>query len=137
MTYTVIILLTRKASLTPDEFKDYFENKHLPLVKGIFGPLCPKPNRRFYLARAASDNSDNMAQTPSLPQLVKGDPHTIDFDCISELEWKDEKAFKEFYEMMNRPEIAAQLRPELEKFIGGEKVLVIGEVVDTLPSGWE
>ncbi|KAF1974911.1 hypothetical protein BU23DRAFT_598186 [Bimuria novae-zelandiae CBS 107.79] len=136
MAYVVLVLLTRKPDLSPEQFKEHFENNHLPLVKSLFGPLCPVPHRRLYLARADNKSGDaSRALYP--PLMLKGNPEDINFDCISELSWKDEKTFKGFKQMMKQPELMANIAADLELFVEVERVVVIGEVVDSLPRGWD
>ncbi|KAK3203104.1 hypothetical protein GRF29_112g201264 [Pseudopithomyces chartarum] len=141
MAYTVILLLTRKPHLTPSEFKSYFENQHLPLVKSLFGPLCPVPKRRFYLARTddntATNNSTNNVPPLYTPWLLKGDPASVDFDCITELEWPDEETFKLFQGKLKQRENMERVARDHEEFMGEERILMIGEVEGGLPAGWD
>ena len=154
MPYTVILLLTRKPHLTPTQFRHHFETTHLPLVKRLFGPLCPVPKRRIYFAQSQSksdtnhpnnnnsnnnhtSNNHNPVQTHYLPWLLKGDPETVDFDCITELEWPDEETFRKFQAELRTPEKRECVERDQEVFMGVERIVVVGEVVVEMPGGWE
>ena len=68
--------------------------------------------------------------------MLKGDPATIDFDCVCELEWESEEVFKRFQEKLRVKENRERVARDQEEFMGEERILVVGEVESRLPEGW-
>ncbi|KAL1629224.1 hypothetical protein SLS56_005447 [Neofusicoccum ribis] len=54
MPYTVLIFAYRKPGLTPEEFKNHYENVHVPLIKSIAGDKFPLSHPRSYINRTES-----------------------------------------------------------------------------------
>jgi hypothetical protein len=93
MGYTVIMLVTRKAGTTIEQFKDHYENKHMPLIMDVLKDVLPISHTRHYLKRneAAKGDAD-----VAPPLVFMGDASTIDYDCISKIELRDEEHFGQF-----------------------------------------
>lgn len=56
MVYTVLMLVYRSPELTPVQFRDHYENKHIPLMKSLTGHDFPLSHARHYIERFDSDN---------------------------------------------------------------------------------
>lgn len=41
MTYSILIVAYRKPDLTPEEFRDYYNDRHVPLIREITGEYVP------------------------------------------------------------------------------------------------
>ncbi|KAJ4349834.1 uncharacterized protein N0V89_008453 [Didymosphaeria variabile] len=137
MTYVTILYLTRKPTLTPKQFRDYYESTHIPLIKSIFGSVAPLRHRRCYLARANSDSKDsNVSADAGYPPLVlRGTPEDFDYDCIAEVSWEDENDFNDFNKMYMQPGVMEKLAEDEERFLVREKLraVAIGEVIESSP----
>ncbi|MFE1196118.1 EthD domain-containing protein [Streptomyces olivaceoviridis] len=82
--------LTKRDGMTAEEFKEYYENHHVPLVLS-HAPL-PNVYKRNYLVRGDVANLESPA---------------IDFDVITELAWDDRSGYEEWIARLGIPEIAA------------------------------
>jgi uncharacterized protein (TIGR02118 family) len=116
--FTIRVFVTRKPGISPTAFKDHWENKHIPLLKSLSGPLFPLSHTRHYLARDPS-NPDQAAV------VLVGKPEDFDYDGFAEVAFESEAAFQEFVKVMQLPEVAE----DEERFTdrGKLKAVVIGE----------
>ncbi|KAJ4354471.1 uncharacterized protein N0V89_006208 [Didymosphaeria variabile] len=83
--YCIIAFLNKVPSLTLDEFRDYYENKHIPLVrqhlKAAGAPL-PLVYVRRYL-------------DPKNPVVPSG--QGVGFDCVTELQFASKEDFEKYW----------------------------------------
>lgn len=86
MAFKMMLLLKRKVGLTPEEFRDGYENSHSRIGVRLFGHLWLE-YRRNYLKTGT-----NFIQTRA--GGISG-PAEIGFDAISEFVVRDEAAFAE------------------------------------------
>ncbi|KAF2687309.1 hypothetical protein K458DRAFT_361962 [Lentithecium fluviatile CBS 122367] len=133
MPYTIFIFVARKATLTSSQFKDYYENKHIPLLKELVGPLFPLHHRRQYFARTDRKGFGGPANRDHPNFLLRGTPEGFDFDVVAELTWEDEKTFHGFYKAIYQSDVAAKLALDEERFLdsGSLRSVVVGETTDT------
>jgi uncharacterized protein (TIGR02118 family) len=73
-----VCLLTRRPGMSMDEFKDYYENAHAPLL----APMMPAARR--YVRRFVQPEKS----------LVTGEVCTVPFDCLMELWWESRAEFE-------------------------------------------
>ena len=92
----VFAYLKKRDDISTEEFRDYYENHHVPLVLS-FAPM-PKVYKRNYLIRG----DDHNLEDPS-----------IDFDVVTELVWDDRSGSEEWRAKLGREEIGN----DEEKFI--------------------
>jgi hypothetical protein len=133
MPYNIFLFITRKPSLTPEEFKDYYENTHIPLLKSLVGDLFPLHHTRQYFARTDRKGFGGPANRDHPNYLLRGAPEGFDFDVIAELAWENEKVFHEFYKAIYKSDVAAKLALDEEHFLdsGSLRSVVVGETADT------
>jgi hypothetical protein len=127
MTFSFLLFVTRKPSLTPSDFKKYWETKHIDLIKSIVGDKFPLTHTRHYIARPAEENGGWPAA------VLVGAQEDFTYDGFAELVFEDEKAFKSFFAVISEPEAAAKLAEDEERFAVREKTraVVVGESVVT------
>ena len=84
----------RLPTLTPDEFKDLYESKHVPLIRRLIGDgdAAPLSYRRHYLNRTPPDAEGG----GSKPRLLVGDVERADWDCLVEVTFRDEEHFQKY-----------------------------------------
>jgi hypothetical protein len=85
--YRVFGFLTKRDGLSMSEFKDYYENHHVPLLLS----LAPRPliHKRRYVNRGEEF-------------MKSGFP--VDFDCMVEVAFADEDAFLAYMGKLFGPE---------------------------------
>jgi hypothetical protein len=132
MVYVVFMFIARKPGMSLEAFKDHYENKHVPLVLQVLGDEAPVRHTRHYLQRnPAAAEGDGVPP----PLLFFGDASTIDYDCITKVELRDEEHFQAF----NVKYASSPLKKELEEdqlaFSDASKfrVLAVGSISVTEP----
>jgi hypothetical protein len=121
MGYTIIMLVTRKAGLTIEQFKDHYENQHMPLVMDVLKDVSPVSHTRYYLKRNEAARGD---ADVAPPLVFAGDASTVDYDCISKIELRDEEHFKQFNEAYANSPRKAELHADEAIFAEVEKFRV-------------
>jgi hypothetical protein len=95
MPYTVVCYEYRKPGMPLEDFKNFYENEHVPLLKEILGKAFPTKHTRYYVKH----NTPEDAKDPSdvgPPLVFYGKPEDIRYDCIVVLEFDDVPAFIAF-----------------------------------------
>lgn len=133
MSYTIILFVTRKANLSPEEFKDHYENVHIPLAQRLCAGNWPTKFTRQYLARITRKGFGGPANPDRPPMLLRGDAQDIDYDCVSEMTFENEDAFQAFYKRVYEKDVAAKLAADETTFLelGKTRVVVVGETIST------
>ena len=119
MTYTILLFITRQPTLTPEEFKTYWDTKHVALLKEIAGDKFPITHTRHYIARPTET-------TGAWPATVLvGDQDDFWYDGIAELVFEDEEGFRTFFGIISAPENAARIAEDEEKFALRDKMKAV------------
>ncbi|PYH48741.1 EthD domain-containing protein [Aspergillus saccharolyticus JOP 1030-1] len=93
-----IFYFRRKPGTTPQEFKEYYEQHHLPLLKEIAGDRFPLSHQRYYLVRdatpknpAPSSDSDaaDSTEVNYVPRVLSGAADDFPWDVYAELTFED------------------------------------------------
>jgi len=126
MPYSVLAYGTRKAGLSLEEFKEHYENKHIPLIKSLIGDLFPVTHVRYYVGRDGE----------GAPRTVMGLGQASDFawDGVAVLTFKDEEHFNKAMAVMGDEEKAKALAADEEKFVDRSslRMVVLGDVRTTV-----
>lgn len=122
MTFSFLLFITRKPSLSPDEFKTHWDTKHVELLRTIAGEHFPLTHTRRYIARTSHDGN-----WPA--SILVGAQEDFTYDGIAELVFPNEAAFRAFFAVVSEPEAAAQIAEDEEAFIVREKMkaVVLGD----------
>ncbi|MEM8766300.1 MAG: EthD domain-containing protein [Pseudomonadota bacterium] len=104
----LIAYVTARPGLSRDEFINYYENNHVPLVRKLL-PMVGAYRRNYV--------------TPGL--LPNGDAE-VDYDAVTEIEFADKAAFDAFYETIGQPEVNAQIRADEAQFLDTEATRIVG-----------
>ncbi|KAF2193116.1 hypothetical protein K469DRAFT_745488 [Zopfia rhizophila CBS 207.26] len=139
MVYSIILFCSRKPGISPAEFKDHWENKHVPLLKSVTGPHFPLAHTRRYISRSEGGAGTLVGlsagddRTANPPAVLVGNPEEIDWDGFAELTFKDELHFRKFFAIVNEPDAAARIREDEEMFSDSNKlkVIVVGDTRST------
>jgi hypothetical protein len=133
MTYSILLFVTRKPTLSTEEFKDYWENKHIPLLKSLTGPHFPLRCTRRYLARIDRKGFGGPANRDHPLLVLRGNVDEFDYDGVAEMSWEDEKAFHKFYRAIWQTDVAVKLAADEESFmdVSRFKAVTVGETLET------
>jgi hypothetical protein len=123
--YQLLMFGARKASLTPSEFRDYYEQKHIPFMQNLTGATFPLSHVRHYIQRDGAP--DYLAQL-----LPGGQQADFDFDVVAVLTYRDEEHFQENWAFFENEETARLIREDEANFSGPVRGVVLGETKVTL-----
>ncbi|OAL49370.1 hypothetical protein IQ07DRAFT_52351 [Pyrenochaeta sp. DS3sAY3a] len=137
MTYTIILFVTRSPGITSEQFRDYYEHKHIPLLYSLVGNYWPKAFRRRYLARIHRKGFGGPANPDRPTLMLRGDMSDLDCDCVAEMSFDNEIIFQKFYTAIYTKHNAAILAQDEQNFLdtGKTKIVVVGETWTTDEKG--
>lgn len=117
--FTIVVFVTRKPGLSPAQFRDHWENTHVPLIRRLGGRSFPVNHTRHYLHR-----DETRSDYPISPLV--GGPGDFTYDGFAVVSFASREAFEEFLPVMTSPEV---LEDE-ERFTDREKMkaVVLGDV---------
>lgn len=112
--------------MTPEEFKDHYDNVHVPLVRELSGPHFPLHHRRQYIKRLQREDGTYPAA------VISGGQEDFGFDCVAELVYEDEAHFQASGAALSAQETGKQIYEDCAKFMDMNKaqIVVVGEVVE-------
>lgn len=133
MTYTILLFVTRRPDLSPEQFKNHYENVHIPLAQRLCAGCWPTKFTRQYLARITRKGFGGPNNPDRPPLLLRGDAQNINYDVVSEMTFESEHAFQSFYKKVYEKDVAAILAADETKFLelGQTRVVVVGETIST------
>jgi hypothetical protein len=103
--FKVMALLGKKPGLSKAEFIDHYENRHVPLIKGMFDGIVEY--RRSYVDLTGAILSDGVAPP--------------DFDVVTELWFKDRAGYEAMLAGPGNPEIAKRVADDEDHFLDRTK----------------
>lgn len=109
--YCVIAFLSKSPSKTLDEFRDYYEHEHIPLVLRMVRASLPAgtPFPALVYTRRYLDS-----QTP----VVTASGELAGFDCMTELQFASKEAFEKYWiAALGQGEAGRAIVEDEEKFI--------------------
>lgn len=101
-----IVLLKRKPGLTPEEFRDHYENRHVPLVRRTLTTI----------GRYTRNYLDTQSLSAGREEGASGGPVPY-FDVITEVWFADQAAYDGFVEALSDPAVSETLREDEERFL--------------------
>lgn len=113
----LIFFLKRKPGITPQQFRDHYENSHVKLAHKYIGHLLDGYHRN-YPTFACLDPSN-------IPEGTEPQPYDIGYDAITEMRVKDQAAVDEIARIFNDPVIRPILREDEEKFLDQKSSVMI------------
>ncbi|KAF2245784.1 hypothetical protein BU26DRAFT_607961 [Trematosphaeria pertusa] len=141
MTYLIVLFAYRKPGMSPSEFREYCETTHVPFLKSLLGSVAPIEYTRNYIARVDSGAGERMGLSHlspkfadgNTPVVLIGNPEDVTWDVMSEMRFRDELHFQQFFALINEPEVAEKIAEDEGRFCDTEKLktVVIGETCST------
>ena len=114
----LVALLTRKPGLTMEEFQDYYESRHVPLITSCLPPGVEY--RRTYV-----DPTTLFSGTMSNP----GEARTLEFDVITTLSFPTEEIYAAARASLGTAENQARIGADEENFLdrSAKRIFVTGD----------
>jgi uncharacterized protein (TIGR02118 family) len=94
-----VIALRKKDGLTMQEFIDYYENKHVPLICSL-APVPAIYKRRYLVG-----------------ERLTAEGGEVDFDVMTELVFADRHEFDAWMAELAKPEVGARVVADEQKFL--------------------
>ncbi|KAL3458192.1 EthD domain-containing protein [Aspergillus heterothallicus] len=111
---TFAIFVTRKATITPTEFRHHWETNHIALLQRLGGPNFPLSHTRHYISR---DDAH-----PGFPaSVIVGEDADFTFDAVAIVTFASEEAFQAFLPVMSSQEVVE----DEERFTERERLRVV------------
>jgi len=101
--YKLISLVTRKAGLSHQEFRDYYENHHVKLGFEFLLPHCIRYARHYLQPVISATKLDH--------------PPGPAYDCMVEFWFRDEAGYRAFEESVSNSGNTAYIAADEEKFV--------------------
>jgi hypothetical protein len=98
----LMLLLKRKPGLTPEQFRDHYENVHVPLGLKYVGHLLADFRRHY---------------PDAMMSLADGQPLGCEYDAISVYSFKHAAAFTELQKILADPQVARILTEDEAQFL--------------------
>jgi hypothetical protein len=131
--YILVAFQWRKPGTTPEEFKKYYENVHIPILVDLAGPTFPKTHTRHYVTRIPSDPSSSDKTNANFKAAVH--PGTgaedFDYDVWSEMVWEDADKAQAFGARFASGIYAEKLAEDSANFVSTVKMVMIDEPLVT------
>ncbi|RMZ71854.1 dimeric alpha-beta barrel [Pyrenophora seminiperda CCB06] len=132
MAISILAFYVRDPKTTPEEFQDYMENHHWPLIKEVFGAEAPLSCTIRYVVRVKTGAGDRLGAPtssqrradPNAPVVLVGEPSDLEWDAMSELMFRDELHVQQCLSTLNSPE-GQRLKEDEEQFTVPEKLRVV------------
>ena len=136
MVFRVIIFSSRKPGVSPAEFQECYDTKHIPLLKRLTGSAFPTSHVRRYIARPPVESAPegaNERNTESPAIVIWGKQSDFDYDVISELTFPNQTAFQAFGAALNAPDTIKEISAMEETFMDmtQNSAVVLGDVVES------
>jgi uncharacterized protein (TIGR02118 family) len=109
----MVVMFRRRQDLTPQQFRDYYENKHAPLALTLFPYL--KGYRRNYIRH-------DLVHRRSQPE---GAPAPLDFDAITEIVFESKADYERMVREMTDPAIRDRVVEDEKKFLDRSATVVL------------
>ena len=106
----ILIFVVKRAGMSREEFRAYYENNHVALSMKYFGHLFLEFRRNYPGLSAAYIDRENGNS------LRQGYDAGCAYDAVTEVVVADQAALQELIEILNDPEIAPLVRDDEEMF---------------------
>lgn len=101
----IICLMRRKAGLTPQQFKDYYENNHAKLALELL-PFF-SAYQRNYLIKDEAYKPDHLDEVPPVP----------DYDVVTEISFASRDDYQKMVDALADPVIGKRIADDEENFL--------------------
>ena len=109
----LIALISKKSSISEEDFKNYYESNHAPLIESLFPTLSGYTRTYLFESNLLSD---------TLP--LESDGAQSQFNVITELTFKNEEDLNQFFERGTHQDVVEAIRDDEANFLDGEKTIM-------------
>ncbi|OGM48500.1 hypothetical protein ABOM_002432 [Aspergillus bombycis] len=121
--FQLLMFGRRKEGLTPDQYRDHYENVHIPLMKNLTGDTFPLTHERHYVKRDGP---------PDFPAAVlMGNQAGFDYDAVAVLTYRDKAHFDANWAFFEDEETSKLIKEDEEKFSAWVTGVFIGQTITT------
>lgn len=86
MAFRAMLVIFRKPDISPEAFKEHYEEIHVPLLKSLAGNEFPKHTRNYVQRSSSSDEIGTHG--PTFPaSVIFGTQEDFPYDCLTICEW--------------------------------------------------
>ncbi|KAK8068982.1 hypothetical protein PG994_005598 [Apiospora phragmitis] len=114
--YQLLMIGRRRQDLTPAQFRDHYENVHIPLMRNLTGDTFPLSHERHYIRRDGGDG-DGSSTFPAAV-LVGTSQTAVDYDAVAILTYRDKAHFDANWAFFEDPETSKIIAADEAKFSG-------------------
>ena len=87
MAFRAMLVIFRKPDISPEAFKEYYEEKHVPLLKSLAGNVFPTHIRNY--VQRSSSSEETGTHGPTFPaSVIFGTQADFEYDCLTICEWE-------------------------------------------------
>lgn len=109
----LIALICKRDEISEADFKAYYENNHVPLIKSLFPTIAGY--KRTYLLEANSLSEALPLESEGVQQQV---------NVITEIIFDDEEGLNDFFAIGTHEDVVDAIRKDEAHFLDGEKTLM-------------
>ena len=99
----ILLFVKRKEGLSRDQFVDYYESRHVPLIRSHVGRFMESYTRNYI--------------DPDAPLSASTGSARLDVDVVTELVVRDTEAMQQMFAVAAEPAVAADIAADEEKFV--------------------
>jgi len=139
--FALVTMYTRRPDISPEDFKDYFENQHMKLIRKAFGDYQPISHTRRYVERVGSGLGDKLGAAaasrknnhPDTPVCLIGLPQDLGWDMTGEFVFRDELHLQQAWAQLGTAAGQA-VKDDEENFSVPHllKLVLLGEKIETM-----
>ena len=107
----LMVLLKRKNGMTPEQFREHYETRHVPLGAKYIGHLLVDYKRHYPVSMSNFSSDDNWGHLA--PAVDAG----CGYDAISVYTLRDESALAEMTRILNDPSVLRDLTEDENRFL--------------------
>ena len=109
----LIALISKKPSISEQDFKIYYETNHAPLIKSLFPSLSGYTRTYLFESNLLGD---------TLP--LESDGAESQFNVITELTFENEEDLNQFFKRGTNQEVVEAVRKDEANFLDGQKTIM-------------
>lgn len=109
--FTILLFCHRLPTISPEDFRNYCEEKHVPYVKSLLGSDHPLTHTRYYT------NKDS--------GYLIGSPSATDADLIAVITFENKEMMEQSMRVRNADGVRELIHADEDKFMDRSKVQVV------------